>query len=959
MYKKAFVWPLCALLIVLPTRPCPAPEAHDTHPRAVPASTGTRHGDCIRPAYRGNRLYRRPNGTLALWNADAMWQRTLPPLPAGAMARPDGLIVHNGELHVTWRTGKGTGIVRVAKDGADYRLQVDGGPGPRIARGAGNNWALSNDEGNYAQGSVLAGVVSNQLTADPGTLQRAAHILGLMGLPESQLHGSQPWSAGSSRLRLVKPLALVAIGQAFVETLPARLRDPLARDWTLRESKLVAADLAAYIQRPLAIYYPDNRLVFAVDGHGRFLDHRTLPAETLRLVRHGEGTLAVQGAPGHVRYPSVFSATEAGTRSAFDFRSRDTLTRENEFRAGLAAHIEGASSRPRLERVIEQWIDTLGPKSTGSGGISSLVEVARLRQALFDRHHALTATEEHALLEATRAMLPDGHTMAIHVVERHTGRQLAAVEPPAARSRITIEADVDGTGRRIAYFQGAAPGRSAIPSRPTPGDAFSPLVDVLLNTDDGTIRRALSIGEWDFRGFADRLVARIAADENAHLPPILDRFISRDPEVLRDASQRTTDDWWMDGRHFVRLRNLDGTTQIVETDPLPVDGGYNLPGYGDGRGSHISRLTLRNGKWYPSRLIRSGFGPTSDALREQVVGMLGNALPPGSPIGRELLKRAVDATPYPLLLAAMATVTTAELTPAGEVVLAMGSPILSRYPTGVHRFAIAGEATVTTAERPATPLSMYRERIAHEPALHGATPYVPPAAAPAAFESLMQSGAPVGDFIQRQLGNRQIQALATARRLRTMLRSDEYIVVVGTTAGHSLTLALPVNAASIHLLRSGQATISSLPEGTRIIDDWLDIAAMSTDYPSRVRARAAELESFSFTITLRKDDALSTVSPVQFADRVLNGPVMFNPWNPSRDPISEERYFNYVLRRYDQNLPATPAGLDWLETHAERAEMARYFVAPSTGQAGVSSVQALARSALQLSRQDPAGVRDE
>src|SRR5262249_19414519 len=146
---------------------------------------------------------------------------------------------------------------------------------------------------------------------------------------------------------------LLAVGQSFVETLPARLRDPDATVWTANEVRIIGPDLARYIGRPLAVYASTGILDFAVRANGRPIPPNAVPVDAVHLWyddAHRYGRVGRSGA-----YRSIFAALEAELRSPNAFRAIDDIERERLFRREFAGTVDATPSRDRLERMHDRW----------------------------------------------------------------------------------------------------------------------------------------------------------------------------------------------------------------------------------------------------------------------------------------------------------------------------------------------------------------------------------------------------------------------------------------------------------------------------------------------------------------------------------------------------------------------------------------------------------------------------
>lgn len=941
-------------LSTLATSPANGPEP-ETGSMSRSRDRG-KHRACIRPIPRTNRLYRRANDTLAYLRGDTLWTRTLPPVPANAVPLASGTILHEGNLHVPWQTDTGTGLARiVADDTGGYRLLLpDGTAGPKIARQSGGRWEMVDSPDNYVSGSVLAHFVSDKITSDPRTLHHAAGILEGMQLHESNLIESSQAPISPDLRQSFQATVMLAVGQSFVETLPARLRDRDASVWTPNEVRIVAPDLARHIGRPLAVYRDTGLFDFAVSADGAPVSPEAVPANAIRLNYDDANRYGRRGRPSG-EYPSIFAAIEAETRASNSFRAMDASQQEHLFRIELAAAIEATPGRPRLERMHEHWLNPLPVSYLRK---QHLIGYSRLRQALFDRNQPLRADQENFLLMLLHDLLPRDRRVAIEVVRHDSGERgerLALIGTPnPAGNRIVIEADLDGEGRRIAYYQRGAAGNGAIRSRPTTDNSFSPIIDVLLNADNGKVRKALELGEWDFQKFADKLLARAVENENALIPASLQRLVVTNPTVLTDATMQSWDSWSLNGRHYVRLRNLAGRTQIVETGAPAPDGTREILDYTNyaavrERGHHL--LRERRGLWFPSSLIRAGFDPLSLSFRRDAAMSIVGNLPAHVRTDVATAARIADAIPYPVMKDFMSHPSPIDVRTNGQLALTVGHPISRTYLTRIdisgRPIPVAPPAVATP--RPATPLSR-QHALTPAPQLRDTGSGPVSSADIATFNSLVASGAPIGEFITRGVGSPHIQALVTARRWRRMVSEDEHMVLVGTAAGHVFTLAMPVNATAIRLTgQEGVAVpVADLPPGTRIIDDWYGVSATIADYPRQVRTVASQWERDGQQITMPTDEGSVTSSPSAFTERMLSTPMQFTFWSPATDPINETRYLGYIHSCYANPRETERAGVDWLESSAARSEYTRYFPSDFTERASVSNFAELVTTTLDI-----------
>ncbi|NID16999.1 hypothetical protein [Luteibacter yeojuensis] len=562
---------------------------------------------CIRA--HGNRLYRQRDGSFAYLNADRMARSLLERPPPHSQRTADGLYRDGNELYVDIRIGEGVGTARVAVDGDGYRVRLDNDvPGPFIARRPDGHWQLANDENNLAKGSFLADIVPETTTENPGVLRYAARLMEWVGIAEARIAAipSLPEHAMAPAIAEIAPALLLTVDHAFNQTLSARLRRPAATTWSPSEIRSIASDIATFIGRPLAFYRPDRTTLSSLAmPDGRSSPSGRMPDDTLKLAYDGDRVTLMErrGRESHEEYPTIFQAVEAARRDPFDFRARLPADAEHAFRTDLANFIDARSNRARHERMYRKTASAtqMPPLQT-----KKLMKVLLLRRALFDIHHPLTVGEESRLLRAVHRLMPEGRAAAIEVRDRDTGERLALAdsETPSGGPPIVILARRDSQGDRVNYYREGAPGHSPIPSRHVIDAPFSPIVDPLLNANHGggALRDVLGLGEWDFQPFAEKILARIADDENVALHAPFDELAVSDADILTRAHE-DTDEWSSDGRHFVRLRNLDGQTRLVETSPVAIDAKFEIlrpvAAEGGNRGTGYF-LRSNDGLWYPA-----------------------------------------------------------------------------------------------------------------------------------------------------------------------------------------------------------------------------------------------------------------------------------------------------------------------------------------------------------------------
>ncbi|MGE7138437.1 dermonecrotic toxin domain-containing protein [Luteibacter sp. NPDC031894] len=382
-------------------------------PREVNGRVGYPLGPTVPPGWQAdlvNRLYRRRDGTPGLWVA-AEAEQHMVRLPQDAALRTDGVLVHDHARFVQLIIhGRGLRAARVLADAGGWRLRLhDGSAGPRLQRRDGGTWELAFEEHDYLDGSVLAEIVRPDFTADPRTLHRAATVLAQFGLPEATL-GARVRTDGDANA--AEPLLVLALGHAFIETLPARLRDTTAVSWSLRELALLAPVMANEAGTAIALYRADGTFHSGVAPDGTEVSAHRVPADALRLQRRGNHYFVLGPRSGQsVEYASAFAAVAENTPIASDGAAATAALREVRLRHRLAASLESASSRSHLARMHRLWLD---PVARSPHERQALRRLSRLRHALIERRDALTESQQRWLDKAGKdvAMVPSSGALA-------------------------------------------------------------------------------------------------------------------------------------------------------------------------------------------------------------------------------------------------------------------------------------------------------------------------------------------------------------------------------------------------------------------------------------------------------------------------------------------------------------------------------------------------------------------
>lgn len=425
--------------------------------------------------------------------------------------------------------------------------------------------------------------------------------------------------------------------------------------------------------------------------------------------------------------------------------------------------------------------------------------------------------------------------------------------------------------------------------------------------------------------------------ESALLPDALDHLLVKDQAVLADARVRTADRWTRDGRHYVRLRHLDGRWQVVETGPEGAGANRELlvPGDDDaatrGTGRHVVNV---KGSWFPESDLREGFAPADPREYAAAVATVADRLPGAVDEDLANVRRLVDSVPQPLLRFLRTSLARVDATPGGDVAFVVTHPAGRRtlaFDTGrditgtplLRETAAAGPAP----DRQAAPAPQEWMAVAIPEGVDSLR--AGPSPDPGVYLQLHDAGSPLSSFIAKGVEDRYLRTLANTRRLRAMLREDRHIALVAGTNEHAVTLVMPVSAESLGLLTSKGRLVTRLPAGTFVVDHTFGIRATAADYPARLREVAARWEAAGGKMRrVGPGGADERDPPKAFAERVLGAPLRVKLWNPPHDPISELRYAQYMRRRHANGSTVRRAGLDWLETRSARRDFMAYFAAP-------------------------------
>lgn len=941
MYKNALVWPivrrqripLLGVLVMLATDA--TSSAHPGIPSgsvlpmvsamSVPRASPSKSA-CVNPGRFANRLYRRQGKPPGYWRAADIGKHALDQLPKDAVPTADGLYAYNGEFYAKLETEGDPRVVRLIPEGSHYRIRLqDGAPGPYANRKDTDIWSVSSIQEDYVQGSVLAGVVPESITTHTVSLQHAAQIMEVMGIPERTLAQDVATRDGATASA---PIVYFALAQALVKNLPARLRDPDATEWSAGEIRLIAPTMATLTGRPLVIEHSGTKHAFLANGrevlhivpsdavHGRSVHGRY-------LVAAGQTTATLAD------HASIFAAVEAATRPS---THRALLPGEWEasFRNRLADALEARSTLPELEHLLHQWIDTQPLPETERLRLKSL---AHLRHALVDRHRALAETEERRLLDTTRALMPGNERVAIVVRDRRSKKLLASVgDGPLAKDRIVMEADLDEQHRRIAYYRVDENGES-IRSRPT-GEPYSEIIDATLNSGNGQVARALGIGPWDWQIFADKLLKRMVDDETMLLQPSHLYLTFRNKKMLAMARTHTADRWSDGDRHYARLRSLDGRTQVVEISaPSPGQDPEILAQANRGIRNTGHRITWRDNKWYLPEQLRAPGEQVQASPRDHAAAAIAEYLPADLTLTNDAVERVLDAIPQLLIPLVATELRSIDVTAGSHLMLHLGalekswsyrldvdlsqSPVPAAQPAVPSLPAVSAAPVTQHAHLPSSAASHFGESAAGT------------SGKAIQEQQLLASGLPVSQFVKRGIRNEHVLALVNARRLRGMLSEDRHMALVASAAGHAVTVIAPVDAQALQA--GGWSGIAALPPGSRIIDSWFGIVTDAASYGERLLAMAQRWEEQGRKVTVA--DAHGTqppASPSEEARKMLAAPLRINLWNPRHDPISEEAYLRYIRSRHEGHAGHGRTGLTWLLTLEAWQDYRNYFTRPSS-----------------------------
>lgn len=573
---------------------------------------------------------------------------------------------------------------------------------------------------------------------------------------------------------------------------------------------------------------------------------------------------------------------------------------EDQFRKTLAKNIEARSTLPELEIIHRRWID---PLDLPKGRKKALKMLSSLRQALVDPHAGVPA-EQMAKLRAADQSL------------------------------------------RAELFPGEP-------------DPWPWLDDVLARKYDP--RRPHNAADAPF---LMQLLTRIAEEQDGLLPRGLDHLVVKTPSVLSSAAATTADQWNVDGRHYVRLRHLDGRTQVVETE-TPEAGDYlEILAPDDGPDRRTGRYVVDlDGEWFPEEGVRNGVNLMPPVTDLQAFVNVDVRPPAAADTDFTVIERMVNSIPQPMLRLVGTSLPEAGTTPQGAVEFTIRNPVTGvavGFPTHLD---LAGNPAPRVWRAPLPPDTLATSPPDRQLVMPVPDSGAPPAGASdaTAYLAMLNDERPISAFVEAGFGDRHIKVLVQTRRLRGLLREDGHVAVVGATKEHAFTLVMPADADALGFVSTGAAggrAFANLPPGTRIVDPMYGVSTTATDYPSAIRAVARGWEADGVSMKrIARNGSETRESPVAFTERLLASPVRTNLWNPEGDPISETGYVRYMRRLYERYGTLRHAGLDWLGSRAARRDYMSYFAKPydvmptwdaPPGTAAAKTLHELARTAVQV-----------
>lgn len=574
---------------------------------------------------------------------------------------------------------------------------------------------------------------------------------------------------------------------------------------------------------------------------------------------------------------------------------------EEQFRKTLAENIEARSTLPELQIIHRRWID---PLDLPEGRKQALKALSSLRQALVDPHTWVSADKVAKLRAADQA--------------RRSELFLGERDPWPALDEVLA--------------------RKHDPRRPHDGAAAP---------------------------FLMQLLTRIAEEQDGLLPRSLDHLVVKTPSVLSAPGAATADQWSVAGRHYVRLRHLDGRTQVVETEAYGAGGYLQILAPGDGPGRGTGRYVANlNGGWFPEEGVRNGLNLMPPVTDLQAFVTVDVRPPPGEGNDFTVIERMVNSIPQPMLRLVGTSLPEAGTTPQGAVEFIIRHPVTGVAVSFPTHLDLAGNPTPRpwhAALPPDTLDTSPPDRQLVMPVPDNGAPRAGTSDA-TAYLAMLRDERPISAFVEAGFGDRHIKVLVQTRRMRGLLREDGHVAVVGATPEHAFTLVMPADADALGFVSTGAAggrAFANLPPGTRIVDPMYGVSTTATDYPSAIRAVARGWEADGVSMKrIERNGSETRESPVAFTERLLASPVRTNLWNPEGDPISEIGYVRYMRRLYERYGTLRHAGLDWLGSRAARRDYMSYFAkpydvmptwdAPPGTEAAAKTLHELARTAVQV-----------
>ena len=832
----------------------------------------------------GDRLYRDAYDRLTRWSAEDYVVKTLAKVPYGAREVSGGIHELGQRRFVKLENGR---AAEIARDGAGYRIRLRNRmSGPRIVPKRGGAWELAATEDNHLPGSYLSNIAGEYSTY-PEALHRAAQALEQLGSSETNLRDTDAREPG--------PLVKLALGHAVLETLPTRLRDGFAVNWTLSEVELLLPLLTKEYGRPIALFRADGSLRFGLHPDGSELADGTMPTDTIRL-RYLDGHFGLMGASGSAA-SAWYSVFQLVGKAMGEYSGN--VRWESKIRAKLADALERRSTTGELDVLHRRWIDPMDiPDSTKQ----ALKTLSSLRHALVDKRAALSSAQRAELLEADQAL-----------------RDELLPGEAGARPRLN---DV--------LFRVFDPSQ---PRSPADMHFLMQLFARIAGQQDALLPQGL-----------DHLVVK-------------DASVLAVAETVSQDQWTVGQRHYVRLRHLDGRMQVVETEPSDRGDYLQILAPGDGPGRGTGRfvvdrhGSWFPEEGLREGlvlmppvtdlQAFVSVDVRPPAAMEEDfaiiermvnAIPQPMLRLLGTSLPEAglSPLGAVEFTIRSPSTGLPLTFPT-------HLDMAGNPVPRPWRAALPPGPSLVPDQQLVMPVPVNLAARAAgADSSAYLAMLQDERPISA---FVKAGFGDRHIKVLVQTRRLRG--LLREDGHVAVVG-ATPEHAFTLVMPAEADALGFASAG-----------------TAGSRTFANLPANTRIVDPMYGVSTTAGDYPSTIRAIARQWEASGVAMKrVQRDGSESLESPVAFTERLLSSPVQANLWNPAGDPISELRYVNYMRRLYRTYGTPRHAGLDWLESREARRDYMSYFAkpydamptwdAPPAGDGPAQTLYELARTAVQV-----------